>query len=66
MTEYEKAVEGGARSLLALFGESAPENAAADAAQVYAISLIIGKRYVESLAEEIWERYDELVKHREG
>jgi hypothetical protein len=57
MTKYEEAVESGAESLLGLFGENAPENAAIDIAEGYAIELLVNKGYIEAMAEAIWERY---------
>lgn len=45
-------------SLLGLFGENAPENAALDIAEGYGLS--------EADAEEIWERYEDRIKHMEG
>jgi len=66
MTKYEEAVENGAESLLGLFGENAPENAALDIAEGYAISLLVNKSYIEALAEEIWERYMNRLDHREA
>jgi len=59
-------VESGAQSLLGLFGENAPENAALDIVDGY---IGIGEASDEErwfLAEHIWERYDDLIKHREA
>lgn len=45
-------------TLLGLFGENAPENAALDIAEGY------GGDYGD--AEEIWERYNNRLDHREA
>ena len=65
MYNYKEAVENACESLFGLFGENAPENAAFDIAVVYAPAK--AKQIdLERLADQIWERYNELVKHREG
>jgi hypothetical protein len=51
-------IDDAVESLLGLFGENAPENAAIDIAMGYDLSL--------ADAEEIWERYNNRIKHMEG
>lgn len=51
-------IDDAVESLLGLFGENAPENAATDIAMGYDLSL--------NDAEEIWERYNERIKHMEA
>lgn len=58
-------IESGAQALLVLFGENAPENAAYDIVDGYVGLAEIADEERWFLAEHIWERYHDLIKHRE-
>jgi len=54
----DEIVESAVESLLGLFGENAPLGAVFEIATEYTGN--------ETLADEIWSRYNERIKHREG
>jgi hypothetical protein len=60
-------IDDAVESLLGLFGENAPENAAADIAAGYtSIGANVDPNELEAFAEEVWERYNERIKHMEA